>query len=101
MQFKLVIFIAGNRKLSFSQLLNSKDETIFDSEHKHYREDLIHQTLSNLPKNVIYLENSGYTYKGIKIYGSPISVCRKESEGKSYKSRGFERKKYSREIIWS
>ena len=44
-----------------------------------------------MPKNVVYLENYGITYKGIKIYGSPICVSRQETKGKRYKSNAFER----------
>ena len=40
---------------------------------------------------MIYLENSGIEYKGIKIYGTPILASRVERFGKRYYSDAFER----------
>ena len=45
-------------------------------------------------RKVIYLEDSGYVYRGIKIYGSPVCVCRKESEGRRMRSREPMHKKW-------
>jgi len=50
--------------------------------------------MNKLPKknNIVYLRNSFIKYKGLKIYGSPITVCRKESINKNYYSSAFETK---------
>jgi Icc-related predicted phosphoesterase len=47
--------------------------------------------LESLPSNVVYLEDSFIIYRGLKIYGSPITPCRKQLLGKNYNSNGFER----------
>jgi hypothetical protein len=40
------------------------------------------------------------TYKGINIYGTPYSLCRKETQGKKYLSDAFERTREQRKTLY-
>jgi hypothetical protein len=86
--FKLIIVLAGNH------------ETFLDSEKYPKLASTRAKFLSALPPNAIYLENSGISYRGINIWGSPIVTCRKEKYGKHYISDGFERVEDIRAKVW-
>mmetsp|Transcript_61635 Transcript_61635/g.199597 ORF Transcript_61635/g.199597 Transcript_61635/m.199597 type:complete len:167 (+) Transcript_61635:560-1060(+) len=52
-------------------------------------------------RNCTYLDNAGASYRGLRLFGSPISVSRVETEGKRYYSRAFEWKSDRREKLWA
>jgi len=89
-KFKLIVVIAGNH------------DTLLD-EQRYPREAAKAKKpfLENLPSNVVYLENSGVEYQGLKIWGSPTVSCREETLGKRYLSNAFERRRAERQQIWS
>lgn len=67
------VFIAGNHELSFESddlyhMFTYRQRTFnFD------KADWLKLLLSSLPSNVHYLENSGVTIDGIRLWGSPIT----------------------------
>ncbi len=50
---------------------------------------------------MVYLENSGIEYKGIKIYGTPVLPSRFERFNEIYYSRAFERTEKVRKEIYN
>lgn len=52
-------------------------------------------------KNCTYLNNTAAVYRGIRMFGSPITVSRVETEGKKYYSRAFERLSEQRVALWA
>eukprot|EP00494_Astrolonche_serrata_P007519 UN07551 len=60
----------------------------------------IEHLLTKLPKNVKYLLNESFVYKGIKFYGCPYTQCRMEMYNKSNGSDAFERTKVERSKIY-
>ena len=89
-RFKLIAVIAGNH------------DTLLDEE-RYPREAAKAKRafLSQVPSNVVYLENSGVEYQGLKIWGSPTVCCREETLGKRYLSNAFERRRAERQQIWA
>lgn len=61
-----IAFIAGNHDRSFDPKFN-----YLDNQRK--KPDWLEEKLASLPSNVHYLENSGLTVEGLKIWGSPIT----------------------------
>ena len=55
---------------------------------------------SHLPANVTYLQDSGVEILGVRLWGSPVTPCRVEAQGKRYYSSGFERTNARREVLW-
>lgn len=85
-RYKHVIFIAGNH------------DTLLDG--ACYDTAEAKKAMEGLPKNVIYLENTGVEVMGVRFWGSPVTPSRQESLGKRYYSDGFERRKKDRKRIW-
>jgi len=61
-----IVFIAGNHDKSFDPKFN-----YLDNQRK--KPDWLEEKLASLPNNIHYLENSGLTIEGLKIWGSPIT----------------------------
>jgi hypothetical protein len=55
---------------------------------------------AHLPANVTYLQDSGVKVLGVRLWGSPMTPCRVESQGKRFYSNGFERTNAHREARW-
>lgn len=71
--YELVVFIAGNH------------DTVLDLEAYPQLAKKAHKLLqTKLPENVLYLNNSGVVFKGVHIWGSPVTKCRREELGKRY-----------------
>ena len=49
---------------------------------------------------VSYLMNSSINYRGISIYGTPVTICRVEAQGRHMLSNGFERTELQRQVCW-
>lgn len=89
-RFAQVFFIAGNH------------ETFLDDAHGDTsvgRAQL--QKFLEATANVTYLQNEVASYRGIRLFGSPVSVSRLETEGKRYYSRAFERPRAERASLWA
>lgn len=77
--FAVKIFIAGNHDLCFhSEKIQYKKESYYYGRRDGFvpsdsKPQWLVDTLSNLPKDVIYLENSMTEFDGIRIWGSPHS----------------------------
>jgi len=89
-RFARVYFIAGNHETFL-------DDQLFDAA---AGVDQLHRFLAATRK-CIYLENGGAVYRGIQLFGSPITVSRVETEGKRYYSRAFERFADQRAEVWA
>mmetsp|Transcript_46624 Transcript_46624/g.110873 ORF Transcript_46624/g.110873 Transcript_46624/m.110873 type:complete len:488 (-) Transcript_46624:136-1599(-) len=92
-RYRHCFFIAGNH------------ETILDDSHGdstviQRTKDTLKTFLKKTP-NCTYLENSSAQYRGIRLYGSPVTISRLETEGKRYYSRAFERFGVDRKELWS
>jgi len=89
-RFRHVFFIAGNH------------ETLLDAWQTDATAALerLRQFLDKVA-NCTYLHNNSAVYRGLRLYGSPISVSRMETEGKRYYSRAFERVSEQRSASWS
>eukprot|EP00747_Dinoflagellata_sp_TGD_P028251 gnl/TRDRNA2_/TRDRNA2_133139_c2_seq1.p1 gnl/TRDRNA2_/TRDRNA2_133139_c2~~gnl/TRDRNA2_/TRDRNA2_133139_c2_seq1.p1 ORF type:complete len:362 (+),score=49.57 gnl/TRDRNA2_/TRDRNA2_133139_c2_seq1:15-1100(+) len=87
--FSHVFFVAGNH------------ETLLDGHFEHVEKAVkrLGRFLDDVP-NCTYLQNDSAVYRGLKLFGSPVTVSRKETEGKSYYSRAFERFACDRSKIW-
>jgi Icc-related predicted phosphoesterase len=88
-QFLKVVLVAGNH------------DTLLDRQKCPKAEKVRGQFLASLPQNVCYLEHSALTYRGLTIYGSPVSECRVERQGKRYYSNGFERTNAERQALYA
>lgn len=86
-RFQLVVFVAGNH------------ETILDGEY--YDDEPAKELLrTRLPANVVYLENELLEWRGLRLWGSPVVVSRRELLNKRYVSDGFERSEETRRKLW-
>ncbi|GAB5369930.1 hypothetical protein AAMO2058_001448500, partial [Amorphochlora amoebiformis] len=87
-EYKARVFIAGNHDI----ILDKKC-------YRQYRAS--RRLIEKLPKGITYLENSGFEFEGLRIWGSPISSSRMETSGSRYYSDAFERDAADRKQIWS
>jgi Icc-related predicted phosphoesterase len=87
--YKMVVLVAGNH------------DTPLDLESYPKHKSAKEAFLASLPSNVVYLEHDAVTYRGLSIYGSPITACRKEALGKRYFSNAFERTNATRQKLHS
>jgi Icc-related predicted phosphoesterase len=87
--FRLVVFIAGNH------------DTLLDEVKHPNNDDIRSSFFRSLPSNVVYLRNSAVEFEGLKIWGSPVMVCREETLGKRYISSAFERPVAERQHVWA
>lgn len=89
-RFAQVFFIAGNH------------ETFLDPQDGDASEGLeqLRRFLDGVP-NCTYLQNTAAVYRGIQLFGSPVTVSRMETEGKRYHSRAFECTEKERAEIWA
>jgi len=93
-RFSRIFFIAGNHET----FLDSKQHG--DSTTAEEAKKFLTDFLKRAP-NCSYLYNEGASYKGIRLFGSPVTISRLESEGKRYYSRAFERFTKDRSELWS
>ena len=49
---------------------------------------------------VSYLMDSSVSYRGVTIYGTPVTICRVEARGRQMLSNGFERTRHQRQLCW-
>ncbi len=56
--------------------------------------------LSALAPHVTLLEQSAATYRGLRVWGSPVLVSRIETQGQRYYSDGFETREAARAPVW-
>lgn len=89
-RFEHVFFIAGNHETLL-------DEQQGDCSSGHAQ---LKRFLKETP-NCTYLYNEPCSYRGLRLFGSPVTVSRVETEGKKYYSRGFERKTEERSTLWA
>uniref|UniRef100_A0A7S1WUS2 Calcineurin-like phosphoesterase domain-containing protein n=1 Tax=Alexandrium catenella TaxID=2925 RepID=A0A7S1WUS2_ALECA len=89
-RYSQVFFIAGNH------------ETFLDDRHgdEGSRYDQLRRFLHDTP-NCTYLQNEPAQYRGIRLWGSPVTVSRMEKGGKRYYSRAFERTSVQRSALWA
>ncbi len=90
--FKHVVFIAGNH------------DTLLDRACRHpQHEEMRRMLASELPPNVTYLENDSCDVMNgrLRIWGSPVTECRRESMGKRYYSNAFERPRAERARVYA
>lgn len=88
-RFERVFFQAGNH------------ETLLDDEHGDVSPALEQvRKFCQAAPNVVYLQNQPASYRGIQMFGSPLTISRVESEGKRYYSRAFERMQAQRAPVW-
>jgi len=85
--FRLVLFVAGNH------------DTQLDPQSMDFRQASL-DSIKQLPRNVIYLQNDIMTYRGIRIFGSPVTESRLEAWGKRFVSNAFERQESKRKKLW-
>lgn len=89
-KFERVFFQAGNH------------ETLLDDEHGDVSLALERlRRFRQVAPNVAYLQNEPASYRGIQLFGSPLTLSRVEAEGKRYYSRAFERTQVQRMPIWA
>merc|ERR1711971_508281 len=89
-RFRHIFFIAGNHET----LLDAWQADASSSLHR------LNQFLDKVG-NCTYLNNNRAVYRGLQLFGSPITVSRIETEGKRYYSRAFERMSEQRVLTWS
>lgn len=92
-RFAHIFFIAGNHE-TFLDRRNGDEASVADGFEQ------LRRFLADSP-SCTYLDNSSATYRGIRLFGSPVTVSRQETEGKRYYSRAFERPKQEREELWT
>jgi len=89
-RFARVFFIAGNH------------ETLLDDQHGDVSAGLAQlRRFLATATNCTYLQNASAVYRGIRLFGSPVTVSRLETEGKRYYSRAFERLAEQRAALWA
>jgi Icc-related predicted phosphoesterase len=88
-RFAHVFFIAGNH------------ETILDNQHGDASGIQQLESFLTCIKNCTYLQNAPATYRGLRLFGSPVTCSRMETEGKRYYSRAFEWPKEDRKKLWA
>jgi len=62
--------------------------------------DQLRRFLVDTP-NCTYLQNQSSKYRGIRVWGSPVTVSRQEKDGRRYYSRAFERTSAQRSALWA
>lgn len=89
-RFDRIFFIAGNH------------ETLLDGQRDDASPglDQLRLFLARESK-CIYLQNTSAQYRGIHLFGSPVTVSRLETEGKRYYSRAFEWPSRERAALWA
>jgi len=83
-RFAHIFFISGNH------------ETFLDAD----ATPLLERFLA-VATHCTYLQDTSAIYRGIRIFGSPVTVSRLETEGKRYYSRAFERCAEHRATLWA
>mmetsp|Transcript_19743 Transcript_19743/g.25566 ORF Transcript_19743/g.25566 Transcript_19743/m.25566 type:complete len:303 (-) Transcript_19743:1173-2081(-) len=81
-KFRAIVLVSGNHDKPLESL----------AFRKHF--------VSLLPSNAVYLQDQAAIVLGLKIYGTPTCVCRKELKGKRYCSNAFEKKRELRESLF-
>jgi len=90
--YKHVVFIAGNH------------DTLLDRGCQHpQHEEMRRMLASELPPNVTYLENESCDVMNgrLRVWGSPVTECRRESMGKRFYSNAFERPRAERARLYA
>lgn len=91
-RFSRVILIAGNH------------DTLLDDRGGSHQLDEARRVLEALPSNCIYLDgesgNGMVEYRGLHIWGCPVTVSRLETLSKRYVSNAFERTFDVRQRVW-
>lgn len=89
-KFERVFFQAGNHETLLDDELGDVSPAL---------EQL--RRFRHIAPNVVYLQNEPANYRGIQLFGSPLTLSRVENEGKRYYSRAFERTQAQRMPIWA
>ena len=89
-KFQKIVFIAGNHDTFLEDARKGSAAA----------KKILSRFLRSHPK-VCYLQNGSVEFRGLRIWGAPITPCRVERMNRSFYSNGFETKQVQRKSAWA